>query len=102
MTEITTERIERLKGQAPPGVDAEHWALTVGGMFKASTSPSAKLVGHILCCLIADADAREAGPISNDLLACLRSISRGDYYPERHFITSDDARAILARAGLGT
>lgn len=97
---ITPERIERLKGQVPPGWDADFWAFIVDyhGYAKVDAVDNAKYVkDYWLRLMIADADAREAGPISEDFLESLAEIKCN----AELWIDFDDAKAILARAGLG-
>ena len=99
MTDITAERIERLKGQVPPGVDAKAWKDYVTFLdheYDADGS-HVSVIRHDLRCLIADADARDAGPIDGGLLESLAEIKCN----AELWIYSGDARAILARAGLG-
>lgn len=57
MPEITAERIERLKGQVPPGARPKHWEWIVDYLIGINTTEADR---HVLGLMIADADAREA------------------------------------------
>lgn len=63
MTDITPERIEKLKSQVPPGTSKEAWLYVISQELwpdKYCSGQRAAVNNHILRCLIADADAREA------------------------------------------
>lgn len=76
---ITTERIEKLKTQVPPGTPKGAWISVISQELwpdKYCSEQRAAVNNHILRCLIADADSREAAqPKPPPLPPCPEGVS---------------------------